>query len=597
MTASIQALPTEIVHLIAAGEVIDSVAAVVRELAENALDAGATRITVSLLPDQWRIRVADNGTGMDRANLEQAAAPHSTSKIRSEVDLGRINSLGFRGEALHSLVQLATLEICSRTATADEGWQVRYNAQGTLEQTETVAIAPGTIVTVSHLFSNLPTRRQGLPSLAQQLKAVQVTIQHLALCHPQVTWLVEQNDREWFAIWAGDTAQHILPQLLREVQISDLAVETRFLQPNLAATPNGTITSYFSVPTDSSTLNPSPPNSLYLVLGLPDRCHRHRPDWIKVAINGRVVKVPELEQTILGGFRRTLPRDRYPVCFVHLQVSPDQIDWNRHPAKAEIYLHHMGDWQDQVKQAIEQALRLSAADLSSTGYASERVEHLLKTAESQGVYRTSRSIQPVNPEDDSTSDGSDSTSPSDPVAPPSLLKAIAQVHQMYILVEHPGGMWLVEQHIAHERVLYEQLRDRWHLIDRNPPIILSQLSPMQVAQLERIGIAVEMFGDQLWAVRSVPAALNDRTDCADALIELSLGSDLESALVATACRTAIRNGTPLNLEAMQRLLEQWQQTQHPHTCPHGRPIYLSLEESRLSRFFRRHWVIGKSHGI
>ncbi len=155
----------------------------------------------------------------------------------------------------------------------------------------------------------------------------------------------------------------------------------------------------------------------------------------------------------------------------------------------------------------------------------------------------------------------------------------------------------MEQHIAHERVLYEQLCDRWQLVTVEPPIILYQLSQEQVSQLQRIGLDVEPFGEQLWAVRSVPALLQQRDDCADAILELSWGGDLQTAQVAVACRSAIRNGTPLSLPQMQQLLNDWQRTRNPHTCPHGRPIYLSLEKSALARFFRRHWVIGKSHGI
>jgi DNA mismatch repair protein MutL len=157
-------------------------------------------------------------------------------------------------------------------------------------------------------------------------------------------------------------------------------------------------------------------------------------------------------------------------------------------------------------------------------------------------------------------------------------------------------MWL-EQHIAHERVLYERLSEDWEIVAVESPIILYQLSPAQVAQLQRINLDIEPFGEQLWAVRSVPAMLKTREDCAEALLELSLGGDLQTAQVAVACRSAIRNGTPMTLPEMQQLLDDWQRTRNPQTCPHGRPIYLSLEESALSRFFRRHWVIGKSHGF
>lgn len=155
----------------------------------------------------------------------------------------------------------------------------------------------------------------------------------------------------------------------------------------------------------------------------------------------------------------------------------------------------------------------------------------------------------------------------------------------------------MEQHIAHERILYEQLCDRWQIIPMEPPIIFYQLSSVQVSQLQRIGLDIEPFGEQLWAIRSVPAMLQQRDDCADAILELSRGGDLQTAQVAVACRSAIRNGTPLSLEQMQQILDDWQRTRNPRTCPHGRPIYLSLEEPALARFFRRHWVIGKSHGI
>jgi DNA mismatch repair protein MutL len=165
------------------------------------------------------------------------------------------------------------------------------------------------------------------------------------------------------------------------------------------------------------------------------------------------------------------------------------------------------------------------------------------------------------------------------------------------VAEHPNGLWLVEQHIAHERVLYEQLCQAWKLINIEPPILLQHLSPTQIEQLQHLGLQVDPFGLELSAVRTIPEMLAQREDCREALIELSLGKDLQAAQVATACRTAIRNGTPLSLREMQTLLEQWVRTRNPRTCPHGRPIFLRLDESSLSRFFRRHWVIGKSHGI
>jgi DNA mismatch repair protein MutL len=553
MNTAIQALPIEVINLIAAGEVIDSLAAVVRELAENAVDAGATRISLRLWPDQWRIHLTDNGRGMAIEDLQQAAIAHTTSKIRSRDDLLAVESLGFRGEALHSIAQLAHLTVLS-CVSGEPGWQVRYDIQGIPISSEVAPIAPGTTVMVDDLFGTWESRRQSLPPLPQQLKTVQAVIQEMALAHPGVTWLVEQNDRAWMQIWPGKTAKQVLPQFIRDLQVQDL-VEL----------------------TDRTTSG-----ELTLLLGLPDRAHRHRPDWVKVAVNGRFVVLPELEQTILQHLRRTVPRDRFPICILHLQVNPAEVDWNRHPAKAELYLQHLDQWQEEVKTAIDQTLKLTQDSLSDS-YGNTRTQSFLKVAESQAGYYADRQI--IATDDDLSH-------------PPLLpLRAIAQASQMYIVAEHADGLWLVEQHIAHERVLYEQIRDRWEVVPIAAPIILQNLSAGQVEQLARIGLDVGEFGENLWAVRSVPKLLSDYSEIAAALLELSQGGDLASAQVAIACRSAIRNGTPMSQPEMQRLLDQWQRTQNPRTCPHGRPIYLSLEESSLSKFFRRSWVVGKSHGL
>ncbi|MFM7363385.1 MAG: DNA mismatch repair endonuclease MutL [Cuspidothrix sp.] len=555
MTSTIQTLPTEVVYLITAGEVIDSLVAVVRELIENSLDAGATRIVISLWPQQWRVRVADNGYGMNLDDLQQAATAHSTSKIHCRGDLWKISSLGFRGEALHSLTTLGDLEILSRPVGGTEGWRVVYNHQGEVSQVDVVAIASGTVVTVNNLFANCQARRQSLPPTGQQLKAVQGIIQQIALCHPHINYQVWQNDKEWFRICPAQTGGQLIPQILTQVRQSDLQ-EINLPIPNL------------------------PNSALNLVIGLPDRCHRHRPDWVKVGINGRMIKSPELEQTILSAFHKTLPRDRYPVCFLHLTIAPEQINWNRNPTKTEIYLQQMHFWQEKITEAINQSLQISEPNIKESVHTT-RVSNLLKVAESKAEYNFSLqpSSNPPNPENATS------------------LKAVAQVSNTYIVAEHPGGIWLVEQHIAHERVLYEQLCNHWQLIAVEPPIILYQLSSAQVSQLERIGLDIEPFGEKLWAVRSIPAMLKEREDCTEAILELSWGGDLQTAQVAVACRSAVRNGTKMTLPEMQTLLNNWQRTRNPHTCPHGRPIYLSLAESTLARFFRRNWVIGKSHGI
>ena len=637
MPVTIQTLPAEVIDLIAAGEVIDSIAAAVRELVENSLDAGATRIVVSVWPEQWRVQVADNGTGMDLENLQQAAEPHSTSKITTEADLYKIATLGFRGEALHSLAQLGCLEVLSRsndlglgdfcehresvqtpssppllrggvvenssfnkggTQNARSGWRVVYNRAGVAVDVETAAIAPGTVVTVADLFGNWPVRRTFLTP-AQQMRSIQSIIQQIAICHPHVNWQLRQGNTPCFYVTPGTTAEQILPQLVRGVRASDLqylkldlpGIAENQKSPSLVQETQlvgATIPQIYQLPVVANAKLPvSNSQSCELVIGLPDRCHRRRPDWVKVAVNRRVVRSPELEQTILSAFARTCPRDRYPVCFVHLQISPAEIDWNRHPAKVEIYLQDPSFWQAQVSAAIDRALHLNDEVLSDASIP-DRVGQLLKASEQKSAYSVGLSA----PQNDSGGEGAKNRK-----IGLMELRAIAQIHNTYIVAEHSSGMWLVEQHIAHERVLYEQLCAAWQLKCLEKPVILSQLSALQIENLSRLGLEVETFGEQLWAARQVPELLASRDDCADALFELSKVADLQAAQVATACRSAIRNGTALSLLQMQNLLDQWQQTRNPRTCPHGRPIYFALEESTLARIFRRSWVIGKSHGI
>ncbi|MEM0979227.1 MAG: DNA mismatch repair endonuclease MutL, partial [Cyanobacteria bacterium P01_H01_bin.58] len=307
--------------------------------------------------------------------------------------------------------------------------------------------------------------------------------------------------------------------------------------------------------------------------------HRRRPDGIFIALNQRPVQIPELTEQLLQTLKRSLPRDRYPVVFLHLQADPRQIDWHRSPDKSRVYLQHLQAWSQGIDDAIDQALT-AAQTLPTVGAEQQRLTQLLRLAEPDGRYRV-------------VAEDAEATTETSALG----LTAIAQVHNRYILAEHPAGLCLIEQHIAHERVLYEELCDRWELTPLTTPIVLSNLAESQLEQLHRLGLAVEPFGPDLWAVRTIPTPLAGREDSADALQELSLGGDLDSALVATACRTAIRNGTPLDLEAMQRLLNAWQRTRKPQTCPHGRPICLTLNESSLARYFRRSWVIGKSHGL
>ncbi|MEY3303328.1 MAG: DNA mismatch repair endonuclease MutL [Pseudanabaena sp.] len=550
---NIHTLPIEVVHLIAAGEVVDSLAAVVRELAENAIDANATRIVISIWTDSLSVQVSDNGCGMAIADLSQAATPHTTSKINNAEDLQQINSLGFRGEALYSLAQLADLNICSRPVLEPVGYQAHYDQYGNLPTSpKVVAIASGTVVTVRNLFSRYPNRLQSLPSNSQQVRKVQLQIQQMAIANPQINWQVNLDNREWMTIWAGENASEILPQIISSIQPYDLVYKEYAHTPSPSPAGEG--------------------SNISITLGLPDRLSRRRPDWVKIILNGRVINFPELEQTILSSLERTLPRNRFPVCMVNLNLPCDRIDWNRHPAKAEAYIQDLGDIQTQLKECITEALKVPTSS-SPINYGSAANE-LLKTAERKTSYLIPAKRENFN-------------------QPTLSLKAIAQVLDTYILAEHAGGLWLVEQHVAHERVLFEQIETQWQIVAIEQPILLKQLSDDEIERLQALGLEIEAFGNNLWAVRSLPEILIGHEDCAVILQEMSQQDDPTMARATAACRSAIRNGTKLEMSTIRDLLWQWQQTRNPHTCPHGRPICLAIDESDLARFFRRNWIISK----
>ncbi len=525
---SIRPLSESTVRLLAAGEVIDSLAAVVRELVDNSLDAGADRIRVSVWPESWRLQVHDNGLGIDPEDLALVAVSHATSKLVTPLDLEVLHTFGFRGEGLHSIAVVSDLEIVTCRATAPTGTRARYDQDGQLVETEAAASAPGTVVTVSELFERQPVRRRFLGDHRAQVRAITQILQRYALAWPDRLWEFVVEGRMQLQLWpAPDLKQRVL-QLLNQYDEHDLRA-VHFTEGQ---------------------------EKVSLVMGLPDRCTRARSDWLQVYVNGRFVRHTELEQAVRMGFERTLRRGRHPLCVVHLQLAPGNVDWNRHPAKLEVQLADTRTVCRLVTVAIGEGLRQ---------FAPKPAAGLLQLAEAKLPYRA---------EDESGL----------------LLKALTQMHATYILAEYAGGVCLVEQHVAHERVLYEALETQWQVVAQNPPLVI-ELSQVQAQRLLDQDLILEPFGEKTWLVRSIPEALAGRDDCLAGLLELAQSEDPQQMRVALACRTAIRNGTQLTMSEMQALLNSWQRTRNPHTCPHGRPIYMPLTDGELARFFRRRWHI------
>ncbi|MGA7952288.1 MAG: DNA mismatch repair endonuclease MutL [Gloeobacterales cyanobacterium] len=532
----IHPLSPELVRLIAAGEIIDSLVAVVRELVDNSLDAGAKRIAVCIWPQRWTLQVSDDGRGMPPEDALVCALPHQTSKIRSVEDLWHVNTLGFRGEGLHALATVGELILVTHSPEQSlASWQ-SYDHQGQVIEQKPQGAGLGTIVTLSNIFGQMPVRRRFL-NLQKEVMAILQWIKYRALAHPHITWQVSigENDsalKPKLSLWPGNKAKDILLQLFPRLEPSDFA--------------------------EGST-HTTPKQKITVTVGLPNRYSRPRPDWIIFTINGRCVEDQALLEGVIQLFRRALPKGRYPLCVVNLELPAERVNWNVHPAKTTVQYQDQPALIQQIQETLAQVLMDNLPSTDSRLFRAV-MKRVLKE---EGIsYHTGQK-----------------------------LKAIAQIRNTYILVEHPEGLWLIEQHVAEERVLFELIQREWKLAALPNVVLVTDLTQRQQENLETLGIVLEPFGENIWAIRQAPICLLERSDCAEALRELSRCSDLDSACASLACRTAIRNGTPLDLSFLQNLLDRWINTQNPHTCPHGRPIYLPLAENDLARFFRRNWTL------
>jgi len=512
-------LPEATQRLLRAGETIDQVAAVVRELVDNALDAGADEVTVQYWPERWQVQVSDNGRGLVTADLRVCAERHTTSKLYAIEELYQIASLGFRGEALFAIAAVSTLTIASRTA-GGEGQQASYDPTGTLLKLEPIGLGAGTVVTVRELFGCLPVRQQFL-NLKKETQQVAQVLRRIALAQPGVTLRLIINDRPRLHLLGVSNPRRRLGQVLGIAE-GDLRLVVQ--------------------------------DHLRLVVGLPDRISRPRSDAMFIGVNGRLVEDTDLLGVLHQSFQRTLPKGRHPVVLALWDLPASWVDWHRHPAKQTVHLGERPQLEAWLSQAVTEGL---------SGLALRPQPGLFNVAEARTLYQTG---SPLNP-----------------------LKALSQVQNTYVLAEHQAGLWLVEQHVCHERVIFEQLSTPWQVVPCPPQVL--PLSARQVEHLTQLGLEVEAFGEGLWCVRSLPQLLAQHPDPRASLRLLSLAGDLEQARVTLACRSAVKNGTPLTLDWLQHLLDQWQQTSNPHTCPHGRPIYLTLSNDDLGHYFRRNWRV------
>ncbi len=606
----IRRLPETLVNRIAAGEVIERPAAAVKELVENALDAGATQIDV-VLRDAGRglVAVTDNGCGMSAEDLVLSMERHATSKLSSD-DLVNIATLGFRGEALPSIGAVARLTVTSRPADAPEAMSLAVEG-GRLGEPKPAALAPGTRIEVRDLFFATPARLKFLKTARTELSYARGVIERLAMSYPEVGFSLHDDQRQVLALppASGDLFEARLKRLGavmgREFQANALKVE--------AEREGLRLTGYIGL----ATYNRANARQQYLF------------------VNGRPVHDKLLFGAVRGAYQDFLARDRHPMVALFLEVPASEVDVNVHPAKAEVRFRDPGLVRGLIVGACRHALAeaghrasttvagaalgalrpelsVGAGRIPARGGGAWRSAQLPRgVAEAAAVYHASlpeleglpvarvAPMQGPEPADDGGQPD---------LAHYPLGAARAQLHRTYIVAQTEDGLVVVDQHAAHERLVYEAMKAalasegvaRQMLL--LPEVVeLEEDAAERLAgragELAELGLVVEPFGPGALVVREVPALLGDTDvqgllrDLADELSELgetfSLKERLEQVCGTMACHGSVRAGRELNVEEMNALLRQMEGTPHSGQCNHGRPTYVELKLSDIEKLFGR----------
>ncbi len=590
----IQRLDRVLIDRIAAGEVVERPASVVKELVENAIDAGASRIDVVIEAGGRRlIRVADDGSGMDAGDLVLCVERHATSKL-PDGDLAAIATLGFRGEALPSIASVALLTIATRTARAAEGLTIRVDA-GLRGEVRPGAQPRGTQVEVRDLFAATPARLKFLRGDHAEARAVADVVRRLAMAHPRVRFGFASAETAGFDLAACRSGPEGLLERLTQVLGRDF-------RPNalpVAARREGIALDGFA--------------------GLPT-WHRGDAGALHLYVNGRAVKDKLLLGAIRAAYADLVPSGRHPTVALFLGCDPAEVDVNVHPAKAEVRFRDPGLVRGLIVGALKQTLAGAMHQASPTAGFAARPGGFRRDGHASRPAAWSAAASPSAPAgfgEDGQADfahdlgapgAGDTAAPADAFAAP-LGAARAQLHGTYILAQTRDGIVIVDQHAAHERLVYERLKaDRArHGIARQPLLVpaVVDLEPRDAERLveaavllETLGLVVESFGTGAVLVREAPACLG-AVDAARLLQDLAeaLGQDeagalplerrLDHYLATFACHHSVRAGRKLTGEEMNALLREMERTPGSGQCNHGRPTYVEWKLADVERLFGR----------
>lgn len=583
----INQLPVNLINQIAAGEVIERPASVVKELVENSIDAGASRIEVSISNDCRNIRIADNGSGIHPDDIELAFSKHATSKIKKEDDLWNISTLGFRGEALASIISIAKVTCTTRTKDFEYG--TRVESENSIVKKSETGCAIGTIMEVNDLFFNQPVRLKFLKSSKTEFSYIQELMQSLALSNPNIAFILKNNN----SLILSTSPNSDLLSRITDVYSSSFLEYLRAVS-KIDELSNLKIEGYTSIPSYTR----SSKKSIYTF------------------INSRMVKCPVLLKAVDLAYKNTMPAGKYPFVVINLSVPANDIDVNAHPTKKEVRYRNPNQIFNFVQSAISHAL-ISESETGSDNPQNEEPKTILPFRKTDINESQKDDVIFINKENNKPDYA--------PIFPLKSEKSpfqeeqqlinfdfkeitekynneriIGQFKDTYILIETEEGLEIVDQHIADERYIYEKLKLNKNVSSQL--LLISDVIDLEATDAELLmsskdklmqyGYQIEEISPTQIIFRKIPQMLSHVKvqDIASELLENIKGDPdtlEEKIIITTSCKAAVKAGQKLTLWQMEELIKKWRSTKLPYSCPHGRPITKTIPAKEIASFFLR----------
>lgn len=604
----INVLDIDTANKIAAGEVVERPASVIKELVENALDAQADEVKIEIADGGKRlIRITDNGIGMSRDDAQLCLQRHATSKIRSADDLFSIHTLGFRGEALPSIASVARMEIITRRDGDDAGSLVISDG-GQVTEVSDVGSPVGTCMTVTDLFYNVPARQKFLKTAQTELGHIVELVNRFIISHPEVDITLVHNDRQVLrssgsgrledavlTVFGRDAAEAVMPihGISGPYKVNGFVSKPSYSKPNRAG-------------------------QLFYV-------------------NRRFVRNRNLIHALDDSYRGILPQGRFPLLIAFVEVTPELVDVNVHPTKIEVKFVKEWEVHNLIATSVRDALASSAVAPTGDDFlppAQPPIQRPAFTQRPMDQMRPAGSTQDLDAFRSALAarieGNADTTTPPAAFRPPTTeqsspdlehgeeqptpdpsdlladVTVLAQARNMYIVAQNAHGILIIDQHVAHERVLIDRLMNQGNQLQvqrlmmplslnlsRREALVLEN----RLADLQSVGFEIEPFGKDTFVVRGIPAMIAEKNyeqilrDTIEELTELTLAKRLvvhrEAILTTTACKMAVKAGDRLSMDEMMRLISDLRQTSNPYLCPHGRPIVVCLSNRELDKMFGR----------